>query len=55
MIQRHLDRSPKADPPNKAKIFAKLVMEGQIHSALRYLTIVAKTIVGAYYHYRSKL
>ena len=38
MIQRHLDRSPKADPPNKAKIFAKLVMEGQIHSALRYLS-----------------
>ena len=37
MIQRHLDRSRKADPPNKAKIFAKLVMEGQIHSALRYL------------------
>ena len=24
MIQRHLDRSRKADPPNKAKIFAKL-------------------------------
>ena len=38
MIQRHLDRSPKADPPNKVKIFAKLVMEGQIHSALRYLS-----------------
>ena len=38
MIQRQLDRSPKADPPNKAKIFAKLVMEGQIHSALWYLS-----------------
>ena len=38
MIQRHLDRSRKADPPNKAKIFAKLVMESQIHSALRYLS-----------------
>ena len=25
-------------PPNKAKIFAKLVMEGQINSALRYLS-----------------
>ena len=36
LIQRHLDRSRKADPPNKAKIFAKLVMEGQIHSALSY-------------------
>ena len=32
MIQRHLDRSPKEDAPNKAKIFPKLVMEGQIHS-----------------------
>ena len=38
MIQRHLDRSRKADPPNNAKIFAKLVMESQIHSALRYLS-----------------
>ena len=38
MIQRHLDRSPKADPPKKAKIFAKLVIEGQLHSALRYLS-----------------
>ena len=38
LIQRHLDRSRKADPPNKAKIFAKLVMEGQIHSALSYLS-----------------
>ena len=38
MIQRHLNRSRKADPPNKAKIFAKLVMESQIDSALRYLS-----------------
>ena len=38
LIQRHLDRSRKADPPNKAKIFAKRVMEGQIHSALGYLS-----------------
>ena len=38
LIQRHLDRSRKADPPNKAKIFAKLVMEGQIHAALSYLS-----------------
>ena len=38
LIQRHLDRSRKVDPPNKAKIFAKLVMEGQIHSALSYLS-----------------
>ena len=38
LIQRHLDRSRKADPPNKAKIFAKLVMEGQIDSDLSYLS-----------------
>ena len=28
----------KKDPPHKAKIFAKLVMEGPINSALQYLT-----------------
>lgn len=38
MIQRRLLRSNKNDPPNKARIFAKLVMEGQINSALRYLS-----------------
>ena len=38
MIQRHIQKSCKKDPPNKAKIFAKLVMEGQINSALRYLS-----------------
>ena len=38
IIQRHLDRSRKADPPNKAKIFAKLVRENQIDSVLRYLS-----------------
>ena len=38
MIQRHLSMSHKNDPPNKARIFAKLVMEGQINSALRYLS-----------------
>ena len=37
MIQRRIQRSCRNDPPNKAKIFAKLVMEGQINSALRYL------------------
>lgn len=26
------------DTPNKAKVFAKLVMEGQINSALRFLS-----------------
>ena len=38
MIQRRLSKSNKNDPPNKARIFAKLVMEGQINSALRYLS-----------------
>ena len=28
----------KSASPNKAKVFAKLVMEGKINSALRYLT-----------------
>ena len=38
MIQRRLSRSNKNDSPNKARIFAKLFMEGQINSALRYLS-----------------
>lgn len=46
MIQRRLSKfnkndpskSNKNDPTNKARIFAKLVMEGQINSALRYLS-----------------
>ena len=38
MIQRRLSKSNKNDPPNKARIFAKLVMEGQINSVLRYLS-----------------
>ena len=38
MIQRRLSKANKNDPPNKARIFAKLVMEGQINSALRYLS-----------------
>ena len=37
MIQRRLSKSNKNDLPNKALIFAKLVMEGQINSALQYL------------------
>ena len=38
MIQRRLQKSRRnSDPPNKARIFAKLVMEGQINSALRFL------------------
>ena len=38
MIQRRLSKLHKNDPPNKARIFAKLVMEGQIILALRYLS-----------------
>ena len=38
MIQRRLLKSNKNDPPNKARIFAKVVMEGHINSALRYLS-----------------
>ena len=38
IIQRRLSKSNKNDPPNKARNFAKLVMDGQINSALRYLS-----------------
>ena len=38
MIQQRLSKSNKNDPLNKPCIFAKLVMEGQINSALRYLS-----------------
>ncbi|CAB4036471.1 RNA-directed DNA polymerase from mobile element jockey-like, partial [Paramuricea clavata] len=37
-IQKSLAKAKRTEPPNKAKIFAKLVMEGQINSALRYLS-----------------
>ena len=37
-IQKRLVKTKRTEPPNKAKIFAKLVMEGQINSALRYLS-----------------
>ena len=39
MIQRRIQKSRKnSDPPNKGRIFAKLVMEGQINSALHFLS-----------------
>lgn len=38
MIQQRIGRSRKIEPPNKAKIFAKLVMEGRINYALCYLS-----------------
>ncbi|CAB4032899.1 Hypothetical predicted protein [Paramuricea clavata] len=37
-IQKLLAKAKRTEPPNKAKIFAKFVMEGQINSALRYLS-----------------
>ncbi|CAB3984705.1 Hypothetical predicted protein, partial [Paramuricea clavata] len=37
-IQKRVAKAKRTEPPNKAKIFAKLVMEGQINSALRYLS-----------------
>ncbi|CAB4039647.1 Hypothetical predicted protein, partial [Paramuricea clavata] len=37
-IQKRLANAKRTEAPNKAKIFPKLVMEGQINSALRYLS-----------------
>ena len=38
IIQRRLTNSRRADPPNKASVFANLVMTGKINSALRYVS-----------------
>ena len=38
MIQKRITKSKKPEPPNRSKILAKLVMEGQINSALRFLS-----------------
>ena len=37
MIQDRIRKFKGADPPNKSKVFAKLIMEGQINAALRFL------------------
>ena len=37
VIQSRIGKGRKSEPQNKAKIFAKLVMEGQINSAMRFL------------------
>ena len=37
-IQNRIRKTKRANPPDKAKIFAKLVMQGQINSALRFLS-----------------
>ena len=38
MIQKLLSNSRRVDPPNAAKVFANLVMSGQINSAFCYLS-----------------
>lgn len=38
MMQKHVTKSRKPEPPNRAEIFTKLVMEEQINSALHYLS-----------------
>ena len=38
MIQKRLTKPRRNDQLNKAKMFAKLVLEGQINSTLRYLS-----------------
>ena len=38
IIQKRLSNSRWVDPPNAARVFANLVMSGQINSALRYLS-----------------
>ena len=35
---KRITKSRKPEPPNRAKTFAKLVIEGQINLALRYLS-----------------
>jgi hypothetical protein len=37
IIQSRIGKGKKSEPLNRAKIFAKLVMEGQINSAMRFL------------------
>ena len=39
-IQKRILKTKRAKSSDKAKIFAKLVMQGQINSALRYLSDV---------------
>lgn len=37
IIQGRIGKRKTSDPPDRSKVFAKLVMEGQINSALRFL------------------
>ena len=38
IIQSRIGKLRSADPPDKSKVFTKLVLEGQINSALRFLS-----------------
>ena len=38
IIQTRIGKGKKSEPQNRAKIFAKLVMEGQINSAMRFVS-----------------
>ena len=37
MIQNRIGKFKGTDPPNKSKVFAKLIMKGQINAAIRFL------------------
>ena len=38
IIQGRIGKLKASDPPDRSKVFAKLVLEGQINSALRFLS-----------------
>ena len=38
IIQSRIGKLRSTDPPDKSKVFTKLVLEGQINSALRFLS-----------------
>ena len=38
IIQGRIEKLKRSDPPDRSKVFAKLVLEGQINSALRFLS-----------------
>lgn len=38
IIQGRIGKSKMSDPPDKSKVFAKLVLEGQINAALRFVS-----------------
>ena len=38
IIQGRIGKLKASEPPDRSKVFAKLVLEGQINSALRFLS-----------------